>query len=225
MIGRLDQCCDGAIVNEWSEGQGYGIQDGCITHNGKIDQRLTSMNRWIDRNNQGIAPSRLALAMAVSRETVIDLEHGRATWTFELGRKHVACVVNCAEAKQVDQPTKSTPAEDAGKVMDSLGAENAQDMNLLEAFSEVMNEIKRAVGKFPEWPDDPLHAAGILLEEVGELFKDVLQMTYEPHKTNKPKIKAEAIQSAAMAIRFLLSLERYQYVKSAQHTQITKQGD
>ena len=89
MIGRLDQCCDGAIVNEWCKGQGYDIQDGCITLNGEIHQYLTSMNRWADRNKHGIAPSRLALAMAVSRETVIDLEHGRATWTFELGRKHV----------------------------------------------------------------------------------------------------------------------------------------
>jgi hypothetical protein len=80
-------------------------------------------------------------------------------------------------------------------------------------------ELERADLKFPDWPTDPVHALGILSEEYGELSKEVLQMVYEPHKTSLKEIEAEAVQTAAMAIRFLISLERYEFVKSKQHIQ------
>jgi hypothetical protein len=64
----------------------------------------------------------------------------------------------------------------------------------------VFDELTRAIEKFPTWPTDPpLHALAVLGEEFGELTKDVLQMTYEPHKTSAENVRNEAIQTAAKA--------------------------
>ena len=41
----------------------------------------------------------------------------------------------------------------------------------------------------------------MLGEEFGELTKDILQLTYEPHKTSRESVRKEAIQTAAMALR------------------------
>lgn len=92
-------------------------------------------------------------------------------------------------------------------------------MNTQDIFSEVGQEIDKAVAKFPTWPTDPIHAVCVLGEEYGELQKAVLQLTYEPHKTSKEDVRMEAIQTAAMAIRFLASLDDYDYVQSKQHNQ------
>lgn len=88
--------------------------------------------------------------------------------------------------------------------------------NLLESIEA---EVERAVAKFPTWPTDPLHALGVLQEEVGELQKEVLQLTYEPEKSSREKVKREAEQVAAMAFRFLASLEHYRYRPGIQHDQ------
>jgi NTP pyrophosphatase (non-canonical NTP hydrolase) len=85
--------------------------------------------------------------------------------------------------------------------------------------TEVLAELERAMRKFPTWPTDPLHALAVLGEEFGELTKDVLQLTYEPHKTNAENVRKEAIQTAAMALRFAASLTRYSYLPADQHAQ------
>ena len=87
-------------------------------------------------------------------------------------------------------------------------------------ISEVFKEMERAKEKFPTWPNDALHAVGVVAEEMGELQKEVMQLTYEPHKSTKESVKKEAIHLAAMSLRFLLSLENYEYRKSEQHHQI-----
>ena len=56
-------------------------------------------------------------------------------------------------------------------------------------------------------------------EEFGELTKEVLQLTYEPEKANSEALYDEAVQTAAMAIRFLMSIEMYKYTQSEQHKQ------
>lgn len=83
----------------------------------------------------------------------------------------------------------------------------------------VLAEIERATRKFPTWPTDPLHALGVVGEEFGELGKAVLQAVYEPHKSGRDQVRDEAIQTAAMAIRFIASLDAYDYSGSAQHQQ------
>lgn len=88
-----------------------------------------------------------------------------------------------------------------------------------EARDAVVAELERAVRKFPTWPTDPLHAVAVLGEEFGELTKAVLQSVYEPHKVQPGEVRAEAVQTAAMAMRFLQSLDAYVYAGCEQHSQ------
>lgn len=85
--------------------------------------------------------------------------------------------------------------------------------------AEILAEVTRATDKFPTWPTDPLHALAVLGEEFGELTKDVLQSVYEPHKTTRENVRKEAIQTAAMALRFAASLDLYDYRPGTQHSQ------
>ena len=80
-------------------------------------------------------------------------------------------------------------------------------------------EVEKATAKFPTWPTDPLHALAVLGEEFGELTKEMVQMTYEPHKTDRETVRKEAIQTAAMALRLVMSLDRYEYTPRDQHSQ------
>lgn len=87
------------------------------------------------------------------------------------------------------------------------------------AVRDVAAEVGRASVLFPTWPTDPMHAVGILGEEFGELQKAIVQAIYEPHKSGRAQVRTEAIQTAAMALRFLQSLDQYAYAPSTQHTQ------
>lgn len=87
------------------------------------------------------------------------------------------------------------------------------------AMIDVLGEVGRAVNKFPTWPTDPLHALAVLQEEVGELTQATLQTVYEPHKSNIDDVREEAVQVAAMALRFLASVDKYNFLSSHQHTQ------
>lgn len=82
---------------------------------------------------------------------------------------------------------------------------------------EVSDEIDRAMFKFPLFPTDPLHALAVLGGKYGELNKAVLQGVYQPDKVTPEQIREEAIQTAAMAVRFIASLDQYLYLKSFQH--------
>ena len=86
-------------------------------------------------------------------------------------------------------------------------------------LGEVLAELERATRKFPTWPTDPLHAVAVLGEESGELTRAVMQAVYEPHKGGPEQVREEAVQTAAMAIRFLLSLDEYEYAPAMQHEQ------
>ncbi len=89
----------------------------------------------------------------------------------------------------------------------------------MSIINEVLFELRRATVKFPTWPTDPLHALAVLGEEFGELNKEMLQLVYEPHKTSAAEVRKEAIQTAAMALRLAMSLDRYEYTPSDQHAQ------
>lgn len=89
----------------------------------------------------------------------------------------------------------------------------------MDIIREVICELERATKKFPTWPTDPLHALAVLGEEFGELTKATLQMTYEPHKVTRAELRLEALQTAAMALRFAASLDVYACKKSEQHQQ------
>lgn len=89
---------------------------------------------------------------------------------------------------------------------------NETAKNIRLAFDLIAAEVKSASDKWPGWPDDAVHAATIIAEEAGELQKAVLERVYEPHKyTPDSDIQTEAIQTAAMCIRFLVNMPRYNW--------------
>jgi hypothetical protein len=90
---------------------------------------------------------------------------------------------------------------------------------LAPLIQEVEDELIKATGKFPTWPTDPIHAAGVVNEECGELSREVLQLVYEPHKSSPTTVREEAVQLAAMAFRFLRSMSRYDWTPGVQHDQ------
>jgi NTP pyrophosphatase (non-canonical NTP hydrolase) len=89
-------------------------------------------------------------------------------------------------------------------------------MTYEETIKMVLAELSEAERKFPGFPLDPLHALAVLGEEFGELTKAVLQQTYEPQKNPYDAVKKEAVQTAAMALRFLMYLENYHYQEAPQ---------
>ena len=104
------------------------------------------------------------------------------------------------------------------------GAELPLPVAVHMAVAEVLRELRRAMEKFPTWPTDPLHAIAVVNEEVGELNKELLQLTYEPQKVKPEGVRTEAVQSAAMSLRFLASLGRYEFRECVQHEQTTVIG-
>lgn len=90
---------------------------------------------------------------------------------------------------------------------------------LQSIFGEIEQELGRAVAKFPTWPTKVIDAGNVVSEEAGELAKACLQVVYEPHKETMDGVRMEAVQTAAMAIRFLLSIEEYDCTPGPQHEQ------
>lgn len=88
-----------------------------------------------------------------------------------------------------------------------------------ELLDEVTDEMFRASNKFPTWPTDPLHAIAVVGEEFGEMTQATLQHVYEPRKSDREDVRKEAIQSMAMHLRFLLSLDDYEFSEAVQHKQ------
>lgn len=90
--------------------------------------------------------------------------------------------------------------------------------NVWEAVKLALDELERAETKFPLWPTDPVHAAAIVQEELGELQRAVLQGCYqrEELKIIDDDIRKEAIQTAAMALRFLANYQQYAFNPSKQ---------
>ena len=87
-------------------------------------------------------------------------------------------------------------------------------MNDDRVLRDIVDELGRARSKFPTWPDDPLHAAAVVNEEAGELTRAVLKWVYEGG--NAEDVKREAVQTAAMAVRFLVNISLYETYESGQ---------
>jgi hypothetical protein len=74
----------------------------------------------------------------------------------------------------------------------------------------IINEVKRAEAKFPNWPTDMIHAAAIVNEESGELTQAALKWTYEGGEIIEAQ--KEAVQVACTAIRFLMNFQNLHYL-------------
>ena len=81
-------------------------------------------------------------------------------------------------------------------------------MNTSDATMAILRELSRAKGKWPDWPIDPVHAVAVLAEESGELVQAALDYCYSGGDIDR--IRDEAIQCGAMAVRVLEGLERYE---------------
>ena len=81
------------------------------------------------------------------------------------------------------------------------------------ALDAVLNELERAENKFPKWPADIVHAGAIVSEESGELIRACLNREYpngwESDAQLLDECKKEAIQTGAMAFRFLKNFNLY----------------
>jgi hypothetical protein len=72
--------------------------------------------------------------------------------------------------------------------------------DLAAAVKEVLEELGRARTKFQPFPSEH-HGYAVLLEEVDELWEEVRSKDAKPEN-----IRAEAVQVAAMGLRFILDL-------------------
>lgn len=86
-------------------------------------------------------------------------------------------------------------------------------------IDEIVAEVEKAARKFPTWPTRIIDAGNVVSEEAGELAKACLQVTYEKHKETLDGVRMEAIQTAAMCVRFLASMDRYDCSPGEQHEQ------
>ena len=81
------------------------------------------------------------------------------------------------------------------------------------ALDAVLNELERAENKFPKWPADIVHAGAIVSEESGELIRACLNREYpngwESDAQLLDECQKEAIQTGAMAFRFLKNFHLY----------------
>lgn len=71
-------------------------------------------------------------------------------------------------------------------------------------------EVELAKRMYPEWPKDRVHGAAICVEEAGELIQAALDHV-KPELNHKEgdtveRMWKEAVQTAAMAIRFMEDL-------------------
>ena len=78
---------------------------------------------------------------------------------------------------------------------------------MMRIIRDIMAELERAKDKHPHWPDDPLHAVAVLNEESGELTQATLDFAYAAGDLER--MREEAVQCGAMAIRFLENIDRY----------------
>ena len=146
------------------------------------------------------AADRFSAALGSLNMTAIvddDYPRVRASYESALDALIRACIAN---GRMDGSPVRSTPRIDA----------------ILE---EIREEIANAVTKFPTWPSRLVDAGNVVSEEAGELAKACLQVTYEPHKETLLGVRDEAIQTAAMCVRLLLSIDAYDCTPGPQHEQ------
>ena len=82
------------------------------------------------------------------------------------------------------------------------------------AVELIFAELRKAEAKFPGWPDDPIHGAGILCEESGEAMQAALDYYYG-RTTDTDRLKKEVAQAGAMAIRLLVSIFKGELIRDS----------
>lgn len=74
-----------------------------------------------------------------------------------------------------------------------------------EAVKMILEELERAESLHPDFPSDIVHMGAVVAEEAGELIQACNNNEY--HGTSDINdLVTEAVQTGAMAIRFLINL-------------------
>ena len=84
-------------------------------------------------------------------------------------------------------------------------------MTVDEILESFVLELSSAEQKFPVWPTDLIHAAGIMCEEAGETMQAALDWYY--CFDDIEKLKRELVQVGAMAMRCLKNIDQYRRAK------------
>lgn len=79
--------------------------------------------------------------------------------------------------------------------------------SLTRVLSDVAEEYMRAEELFPGGSQSAHEGYAVLLEEVDELWEVVKENQKTPGRSDR--LRKEAIQVAAMAVRFLMEMEEY----------------
>lgn len=80
------------------------------------------------------------------------------------------------------------------------------------AISQIYTELKKAKAKWPNWVYDPIHAASTLCEEAGETLQAANNFCYS--NGDIERLRIEACQTGAMAIRLLENLDKYERIRT-----------
>lgn len=75
-----------------------------------------------------------------------------------------------------------------------------------EAINQILNELHDAEIEHPTWPEECIHAASIVVEEAGELLRDCATFEENGDMRLIENMHIEAVQTGAMAARFLKNL-------------------
>ena len=100
--------------------------------------------------------------------------------------------------------------------LDGQMREACKDSDVREVVRLMCLELERAEGLHPDYPDDLVYRASIIFEEAGKLSKAVNDLMfaipegefYLNHECEmRKKVRQEAIQVGAMAMRFLINFK------------------
>jgi NTP pyrophosphatase (non-canonical NTP hydrolase) len=82
-----------------------------------------------------------------------------------------------------------------------------EDNVLDKVIDDVVAELERAETKYPEWPVNLVEQGAIVAEEAGELLKACNNIHHVQKPGSREELIEEAVQTAAMAIRFILNVD------------------
>lgn len=87
------------------------------------------------------------------------------------------------------------------------------ETDLQVTLDEVVKELHRLINDFPSWPTDPVHALGLVSEDLGQLHAETSRWIADTESPIGDDIKADvrdqAIRMVAMTLRFLVSMVDY----------------
>ncbi|WP_145960323.1 hypothetical protein [Leminorella richardii] len=83
----------------------------------------------------------------------------------------------------------------------------SMETHIAPLVSLLVGELTRASIAHPKWPTDAVHASAILNEEAGELTQAAIDFHF--YVDDRERMREEAIQVGAMALRFLMNLDGY----------------